>query len=461
MLVNNEDTLVLKTYVNNFLKSCGTIFSHQLELVIKPECNQQCEYCYLYQHGDELYPKEKRKSNEEILNNIQLLVNYFIENNIYIRSWHLFAGDLFYDNLWFSIMDILYPYFEIYQDQYKPEIMIPCNLSFIHSDEKTQRVEKYIEKFQNIHVRVMFSWSSDGKYAIDIREKRPLSDEYFDKVFKFLAKYDYGAHPMISYESIDNAIKNFDWWVENYKKYIIPYNPHNYLPAFLEVRNDGWTEESINKYLALLEHIIWYIFSLCHYNANELMKHLYFPMQYLRDHNILRRQEIDLLNLPYLAKDFNIMSCALNKELVINCADLSFIPCHRTAYSFFTGGHFVIENNKIIDIEADEGINGFINQVTANTMFNLSCYGCENRYFCIKGCRGAQFEYNQETYLPIPSVCNLLNNKISYLVKRYHELGVYHELFSQTEFELDEEMKREILKLLKAKGYPEYEYKYG
>ena len=29
-----------------------------IELIIRPECNQKCQYCYITNHGDELYPKE-------------------------------------------------------------------------------------------------------------------------------------------------------------------------------------------------------------------------------------------------------------------------------------------------------------------------------------------------------------------------------------------------------------------
>ena len=62
---------------------------------------------------------------------------------------------------------------------------------------------------------------------------------------------------------------------------------------------------------------------------------------------------------------------------------------------------------------------------------------------------------------PIPSVCKLLDRKNNFLVKIYHELGVFNELFLDQEGELEIGFKRELLKLLKAKGYPEYEYKYG
>lgn len=456
-----EDNLILQNYIEKFFQDNN---SHKkVELIIKPECNQTCEYCYLYQHGKELYPIEKRKSNEDILNNINLFFNYLINNNIYIKIWDIFAGDLFYDNLWFSIMDLFYNYYIKIQSQQEiipAIIMMPNNFSFCHFDDKIKKVKEYIEKFKLLKIKILFSYSSDGKYSTNIREKRILTDEYYDKVFTLMGENGWGAHPMISYEGIDNSIQNYDWWMEQYKKYIIPNNPHDFMPGFLEVRNNGWTEESIDKYLQLLNHIIWKRFEMCHYNSKELMQHLFYPAWYLNERGLLPRHDMDLIHLDYSPLEENIMKCAIGHQLVINCADLSFVPCHRTSYSFFTGGKFSIKNNQIIGVEALEGLNGYFNQVSSNTSFNLKCYGCPNRFFCMQGCRGAQFEYSMETFLPIPSVCNLLDKKITFLVQRYHELGIFHELFSQTDLFIPENYKKDLLKLLKSRGYNEYECRY-
>ena len=464
MEVRNEDSIVLKKYVETFLMK-ESFKEKKVELIIKPECNQKCEYCYIYQHGKELYPIETRQDNKTILNNIQIFLNYLYKNNIYIYDWDIFAGDLFYDDFWFSIMDVFYTFY-IKMNKKNPDkstvkIMMPNNFSFCHSDQKINKVKSYIQKFKDLNIVLLFSYSSDGKYSTNIREHQELSDEYYDKVFSLMAENRWGAHPMISYEGIDNAIKNYDWWIEQYKKYIYPVHEHDFMPGFLEVRNDGWTDESIEKYLKLLEHMIWHRFAMCHYNRNEFMKHLFFPQDYLHEHNILPWHGMDLIRLNFSSKRENTMTCAISHILVINCADLSIVPCHRLTYDFFTGGHFVVQNNEIVDIEATEGVHGFFNQITSNTSFNLKCYNCENRYFCMWGCRGAQFEYNQETFLPIPSVCNLLNKKYTFLIKTYHELGIFDELFSQKEILLDADFKRELLKILRAKGYPEYEYKYG
>jgi len=76
-------------------------------------------------------------------------------------------------------------------------------------------------------------------------------------------------------------------------------------------------------------------------------------------------------------------------------------------HSIFNGGHFIIQNNTIIDIEANEGINGFLNQKITNNFFQPNCISCENKYFCNKGCHGYQWEYNAEPCIPVDHVCRL------------------------------------------------------
>lgn len=464
MEINHDDNLVLQNYVDNFFTNVK-IEDRKVEFIVRPECNQKCEYCYIYQHGKELYPIEKRQDNKTILNNINMFFDYLYRNKIEIAHWDIFAGDLFYDGLWFNLMDLFEAHYarmrEAELNRGEIVIMMPCNFSFCHSNEKIAKVREYVKKFKEQHIVILFSYSSDGKYSTDLREKQELSDEYYDKVFSLMAENWWGGHPMISYEGIDNAIKNYDWWREQYKKYIIPVHPHEFMPGFLEVRNDGWTPDAIQKYLKLLEHMIWDRFAMCHYNKNEFMKHLFFNIEYQHEHGILPQHGLDPISLKYSPKNENTMTCAISHIFVVNCEDLSIVPCHRLTYNFFTGGRFTIENNQITGVEATQGLNGFFNQVTANISFNMKCYNCENRYFCMQGCRGAQFEYNQETFLPIPSVCNLLKAKYDFLVKTYHELGIFHELFSEQDGCLEEGFKRELLKLLRAKGYPEYEYKYG
>ena len=468
MEVTYEDHEVLKNYIKKYLTPSKNV-EKPVHLIIKPECNQKCEYCYLYKHGTELYPLEKRKTNEEILNNINLFLKYLEENNIYEDYWEFFAGDLFYDDFWFDIMDSFYNYYKIMQDKKitpivnQPEIIMPCNMSFCRDDRKIQKVEEYVNKFNNdLKVKFAFSYSTDGKYSTDIRERYDVSDDFSDKVFSLMNKYNWQSHPMISYEGIENSIKNYNWWKQQYQKHFIQDNPINILPPFLEVRNAGWTEEKINKLLELLNYMIMDRFSMFDYNVEKFTKHLFFPEEMLKEQHIIPSiYGHDVIKLAYFSDADNFKRCSLGLFLAINCADLSIVPCHRLTYSFFTGGKFKIENNKIVDIEALEGINGYLNHKITNTHFELDCYGCQNRFFCKRGCRGAQFEYSSEAFLPIPDVCTMLNAELSLLAQKYSELGVFDYLFSQNEYQLDPIYKKRLINFLTTKGHPEYEYKYG
>ena len=468
MEVTYEDHEVLKNYIKKYLTPSKNV-KKPVHLIIKPECNQKCEYCYLYKHGTELYPLEKRKTNEEILNNINLFLKYLEENNIYEDYWEFFAGDLFYDDFWFDIMDSFYNYYKIMQDKKitpivnQPEIIMPCNMSFCRDDRKIQKVEEYVNKFSNdLKVKFAFSYSTDGKYSTDIRERYDVSDDFYDKVFSLMNKYNWQSHPMISYEGIENSIKNYNWWKQQYQKHFIQDNPINILPPFLEVRNAGWTEEKINKLLELLNYMIMDRFSMFDYNVEKFTKHLFFPEEMLKEQHIIPSiYGHDVIKLAYFSDADNFKRCSLGLFLAINCADLSIVPCHRLTYSFFTGGKFKIENNKIVDIEALEGINGYLNHKITNTHFELDCYGCQNRFFCKRGCRGAQFEYSSEAFLPIPDVCTMLNAELSLLAQKYSELGVFDYLFSQNEYQLDPIYKKRLINFLTTKGHPEYEYKYG
>ena len=97
--------------------------------------------------------------------------------------------------------------------------------------------------------------------------------------------------------------------------------------------------------------------------------------------------------------------------MTINVGDLTLVPCHRLAYPELRGGHFVVENNKIINLQADEGMNAYLNLVLCNNNLKPKCIKCDYNAICMKGCLGAQYEVFADPFYPIPSVCNLLQHK--------------------------------------------------
>ena len=111
MILVPEDKVMLQTFLDSYLfnnknNDKNVASNAEVELIIRPECNQKCEYCYITKYGKDLYPIEKRISNIEILNNIHMLLDYFYENKCFVKNWEFFAGDLFYDDLFFDIIGL-------------------------------------------------------------------------------------------------------------------------------------------------------------------------------------------------------------------------------------------------------------------------------------------------------------------------------------------------------------------
>ena len=56
---------------------------------------------------------------------------------------------------------------------------------------------------------------------------------------------------MVGACNISKWVENYDWWLDQYKKYFP--DDEDFQPSMLEVRNDDWTEENIQDYLKFLE----------------------------------------------------------------------------------------------------------------------------------------------------------------------------------------------------------------
>lgn len=484
MILVPEDKEMLKTFLDNYLfknkiKNKLVASNADVELIIRPECNQKCSYCYITKYGNELYPPEKRVDNFQLLNNVNMLLNYFYENKCFVKSWEIFAGDLFYDDLFFDIMELFYNYFKKIQNNYseiyeplnesisddnfnrsleEASIVVPCNFSFCHNEEKKEHFRKIYNKLASVNAFIYLSYSTDGLYAIDNREKNSITNqEFYDEVFKFCAEFGFGCHPMIAPENIDNAIQNYQWWRAMYEKYFK--DTKLIIPSMLEVRNDGWTKSKIEKYKEFLNYVFEDRMKIYNYDKDLMISQLLEGCSDNIDQSILHGpRSMDPIRLDVLTKDQNRISCNLGHSLCINCAHLTLVPCHRLTYSIFEGGEFKVENNKIVDIEPYESINGYFNQMFTNRLFEIKCQTCENRFFCLQGCHGSQFESTGDPNIPIKSVCNLLNAKIECLLENYHNYGIFHRLFSEKQNEIKENvLYKRLLDLLIKKGYSEYE----
>ena len=393
-----------------------------IELIVRPECNQKCEYCYITQHGDELYPVHERVDNATILRNLRAILEYvYYEKHSFVNRWELFAGDLFYDNLYFDLLDIFYdvikPIYKTYHHLFtrgrKISILSPSNCSFVKDDNKVALFEQYCKKMEEVGCELILSYSTDGKYACDSREKYDVPDEVFDKTFAFLKRHHYGPHPMVSAENIDNYIKNYDWWVEQIPKF----SDYDTSVMMLEVRNDNWTEEKLDKYEALLKHIVHQNLKL-HPSKKDFAQHLFDERSDAFGYNLIK------LYPKRSYEDDAAYSCSMQWLLHITLNNLSIVPCHRTSYKQFLIGQF------------DQDETGKITGVTGNNVaIGITTHGfragsiprcskCKYAPGCVKGCLGSQYEHSGELFAPIDSVCRLLKRKISVLSREYRDLGL-------------------------------------
>ena len=415
------------------------INKHGLELIVRPNCNQTCEYCYIYQHGNELYP-DNHFSKEEQLKHIQLILDWiFFERRNYFYKIELFAGDLFYDEIFIDFLNLYETYLKQFKKEYdyifkiRSTIIIPSNMRFVvEKPEIAKKVKEFHDYFlKEYNLKIAFSWSSDGPYGTFERERIELDDSYFDQIFKYCFSMDAGYHPMTSAHNVFFLKDNYDWWLKKMKEFApedTDYRYCDFAPSFLEVRNGkSWTEESIQAYLDFLTYAMEKRYEICGSNIEMLTEH-FFASDLAQQHNLPRTTGYDHLSLNYFEdnmKQIESYSCGLQSEIHINCINMSFVPCHRTAYPLFTGAYFILsnDNSKIIDIK----VNNFSTYYTLKTasIQNVPvCNICEYKNLCIKGCPGAQYEDSGELFLPIPSVCNLFRKKLDHLIKLYNDYNI-------------------------------------
>lgn len=438
--MKNEDKELMQYFLDcTFLPYCKTeYFTSRVffknELIITPECNQKCDYCYITNFGKDLYPYNRRVPKEQVLKNIDLILDYFFNTKHFLfTQYDLFAGDLFGTNLFFDSMEIYYKYMsQAYEKvpEYFHEntigICIPSNLRFVENDEIVNKIYEVIEKFKQIHIRVHFSWSHDGKYSQNIREKIPLSDEYYKKAFTFIDKTQSGIHPMLSFEGINYLKENYDWWLECYHKYLPDRcGPGLIAPYTLEVRNDGWTKEDLCKLEKFIDYKITKLYESFNNDLTEVCKYLYDKQRYDKNY-----RDCQLDRFFHLSD--HTLSCAIQHIYTIRVMDLAIVPCHRLCYDHFNGAYFVLneDKTKIIDIQ-ENNVNLYIDIKDSRPDYFVKCAACPYNDFCSNGCLGSQYESTGEIFMPVPSVCELEKTIIKAGYLRFKKDGIFklgHEL---------------------------------
>lgn len=443
MTYKEQERDLLKLYLDTALlpyptnsNSDGDYFLNEngFELIVRPQCNQHCSYCYIANYGKELYPTVLNK--KDTLKNIDLVLDYVynIRKN-FCYNIALFAGDMFNDEIFFDIIDLLEKYLNpilIKHPEYFHKqglIQCPCNLRWVY--EKPQLVSRFRKiyyHFKNVYnIYMSFSWSTDGLPAIKNREKIDIDQHYFDTIFQFTKEFGFGYHPMISAENIDVWCENIDWWYDMYKKFDLAAPGGYYQPYMLEVRNGNWTPETIELHNKFLEYFMKKRFELCGSDKTKFVHHLLIGTD--EDGNLPFPQGCDPLDLKSsssTSSNFDKMSCGAQSMIHFNCTNLSLVFCHRMAYPLYTGGYFKTdeEKNHIIDIDP-YNVSAYITMKTAKTTTFPLCAKCKYFSLCKLGCLGAQTEDSGEPYMPIKAVCAFNKVKYEKLIDLYYQYGVY------------------------------------
>lgn len=405
----------MKEIVKNYLerevfsawkKGPGPEVLHDVELQINSICDLRCEYCYCKRFGDTLFPPELSGSSK-VLTNLDILLDWFDENNMNPR-FSLFSGELFSQSLGRKVLERIVEW--LISNNYPNILVIPTNSNFIDNEKTTEWVSNIIKYAGQNNIEIKLSHSIDGFYAEKYRPKRniPRSDNFYDKLFKFGKEHNSAFHPMIYSKAIFEWKKNFDWFIQNLERYGFSYSAL----FLLEVRNYNWTPEQVSEYYNVIRYICSFVLNL--------MKELNLSMS-----DLIKTKIFNLLG-PFYTIGRGI-SCSIQSSTQIRLGDLTVHPCHRTNYPALKSWSFVVENNKIVDIEVHNPMLYMAVQ-SANINTSPMCECCFIKEMCYCGCLGSQYEVTGDLFTPIPTVCRMAHAKVFALLDEFYKQNLLDEL---------------------------------
>lgn len=396
MTFEQENDLLFNHFLEHHFYDAFRKGERTLELIISPRCNTGCKYCYINKYRKKAFPA-CIYDNSDVIGNLKKILNWMAVNK-FICPIEIFSGELFAQNIGYEVIETILDFYEKQPREIRPKhICVPTNFTFIHSDDCVYTIQHYIDRSWELEMPIALSASFDGKYMeqnrpylvdLDIPLNQPRNDAYYDKVFAFCKRNNFGFHPMVYYENIDKWIRNFDWFQEKFIEYGIPWD-NLYL---LTVRNDGWTTEDNKHLYKFIQHIIDFA-----YNKVD------GDLEKLHDFILKRGHGFNILSTPFTEHDRGI-GCGLQTSLGIRVSDLTHSPCHRTMYPNFMIGKFVEDEEKILRYETKNAELG-LTVYGFNTRMQPGCIKCPINRLCLGGCIGSQYETNKDLFAPIKSVC--------------------------------------------------------
>lgn len=413
---NKEDKILANNFLNNtyyepFRKGCKGI-----ELFLLGECKANCQYCYLKQHP-ELSPHELNNYSL-VVNNVDKILDWYIENKFCCRI-DIFSGEWLTTPLVDQIFNLFEEKFSKVKLKYRPKsILLPDNGHFLESQYYTNKVEEHIEKMAQLGIPVYISLSVDGYYCDYGRKEH--KDEFYNILNEFCLKHNYGIHPMLSSDNIKYWIENYKWWRET-----CPELTEDFM--ILEVRDNSWTNESLNQFIKFCDFLIEDKYKDFNYDKKEFLKYI-FDLQGRGISKNEKRSYVQhtpiRLTSKGVSENLDRPSCAITHNLIIRAGDLAIAPCHRTFYPEQIFGKFNIdENNHITDFEPKN-----VSALIAYKQIKISCLPyCESCLFnnyCLGHCLGASYETYGNAFVPNKEVCNLMKAKITFILYKLHSLNL-------------------------------------
>lgn len=387
----------------------------KIEFQLSGLCSANCQYCYLKAHQKELFPIELY-NKEQIVKNFELLIKWYIKNNFNCEI-DLFSGEWLTTDLMEPILEILYNNFKNIPQYSKPEkIVIPDNMKFINNDKLTQKIQHYIDIFNEIGIKIVISASIDG--AICEFGRTEQNEEFYIKCFNFCTKNNFLCHPMVSSQNIKYWIENYLWWVENAPQEITK------TLMMLEVRDETWKTEDIDALLNFCNFLIDFKFK---YYFNENLLDFINYIFHTNKSKLHCQYSPEIIPIK-LYQNYNTkrITCSFSDEFMIRVADLSINLCHRLTYEELILGKFIVENNEISRIQANENK---VPLLVVKTHFNRTCTPCCEKCLiepiCTGFCCGNSYENFKNILVPAPEVCNMYKAKFGFLIKKYDQMGVF------------------------------------
>ena len=442
-IYEQENNSLFNKFLEDYFYSEWKEGRGNIELIFSPKCNLNCKYCYVKKYYNETFPNEIFDENDSIKNAIHIL-NWLAKNN-YTPHVDIFSGELFAQEKGYELLENIIKFYEGIEPKKRiPSIMIPTNFTFLNSEEYTKKVEDLIEKFNEINIRIYLSASFDGKYMeenrpfgkdLDLNLNKLRDDEYYDKAFEFIKKYNCGIHPMIYSKNIDKWIDNFNWFQEQFEKHDLHWS-NLYL---LQIRNKEWSSEENKEFYNFIKYLINWTWEKCGKDKEEYCRFLF------KEDCGYYSPGLNILRLPFVNNNRGY-TCGIQSFLTIRTADMGMYPCHRLMYKDLKIGDFRRKEDGDLEFFTNNASLG-LNIYGGNYKINPVCIRCPINELCAGGCLGSQYETNKSMIAPIPTVCLNYAYYFKAIQETFDEISITEYLRSHVK----EEVYQQLINLRRIK----------